>query len=62
MGLKRSAAHVEAKDALVSLGWKRPTASAAVERALEELGNAPLEHVIRAALRHCWQPESFAPA
>jgi len=56
------AAHVEAKEALVALGWKRHKASEAVDRALGELGEAPLEHVIRSALRHCWQSEVHAPS
>jgi len=62
VGLKRVAAHIEAKDALVALGWKRSTASTAVEQAITEVGDAPLEQVIRSALRHCWQPETFAPS
>jgi Holliday junction resolvasome RuvABC DNA-binding subunit len=56
------AAHVEAKDALVALGWRRPTASAAVEQAIAEHGNAPLEEIIRSALRNCWKPETYAPS
>jgi len=56
------AAHVEAKDALVALGWRPKTASAAVEQAVAEHGNAPLEQIIRSALRHCWQPETHAPS
>jgi hypothetical protein len=62
VGVKRVAAHVEAKDALVALGWKRQTAAAAVEKAAAEQGNAPLEQIIRSALRHCWQPETYAPS
>jgi hypothetical protein len=62
VGLKSIAAHVEAKDALVSLGWKPRIATAAVEHAVAEHGNAPLEQLIRAALRRCWQPETYAPS
>jgi hypothetical protein len=52
---------VQAKDALVRLGWKASIATSAVDTAIRKLGDPPLEHVLRTALQQCWKPEVFAP-
>jgi 5-methylcytosine-specific restriction endonuclease McrA len=45
---------IEAKQALVQLGWKLPVARSAVEEATRSLeSTASLEQLIREALRHC---------
>ena len=49
----------QARDALVSLGWKSGIATPAVDEALAHVAaDAPLETVIREALRRC--PKPFA--
>ncbi len=52
VGLNPSLRH-DAKLALQTLGWKPKIAAAATDAALEELGDAPLESIVRAALRYC---------
>jgi hypothetical protein len=54
-----AACRVQARDALVGLGWKRSIASAAVDDAISALGPAaPLDTLIREALRRCPRPSS----
>jgi hypothetical protein len=48
---------VQARDALVGLGWKPSIARVAVDAAIHQLSpSAPLEQVIREALRRCPRP------
>jgi hypothetical protein len=58
VGLNVSTTRVQAKDALVQLGWKARVATGAVDAAIADLGDAPIEQVIRAALQRCWQPSA----
>jgi hypothetical protein len=54
-----AACRVQARDALVGLGWKRSIASAAVDDAVSALGPvAPLDALIREALRRCPRPST----
>ena len=66
VGPAASPTHRDAIDALVRLGWKSHAASAAVDRALDEADDAPLDALIPAALRQLVAGEprlvaSFAP-
>ena len=49
-------ARVQARDALVGLGWKPAIARASVDEAIAHVGAAPIELVIREALRRCPRP------
>ena len=54
-----AACRIQARDALVGLGWKRSIATAAVDDAISALGPAsPLDTLIREALRRCPRPSS----
>ena len=54
-----AACRVHARDALVGLGWKRSIAGPAVDDAASALGPAaPLDALIREALRRCPRPSS----
>ena len=48
-----AAARAQARDALVGLGWKAAIARAAVDEAIAHVGAAPIEIMIREALRRC---------
>jgi hypothetical protein len=53
---EKSTTRSDARTALFGLGWKSPTAAAAVDAALAELGaDPPLERVIYVALSKCWR-------
>jgi hypothetical protein len=55
--LDRTIHIAQARDALVGLGWKTSIARIAVERAMSHVGrDAPLEAIIREALRRCPRP------
>ncbi|MGE0872891.1 MAG: HNH endonuclease [Kofleriaceae bacterium] len=55
--LDRAALQVDARRALITLGFKAPEASAAVAAALAQVGHgATLEQVLREALRRCHKP------
>jgi hypothetical protein len=56
VGPLKSLTRVQAKEALIGLGWKSRIATNAVDGAIAELRDAPLVDVIRAALRRCWAP------
>jgi hypothetical protein len=49
---------VQLRDALVGLGWKPAVARTAVDAALSAIGDAPLDVLLREALRRCPRPSS----
>jgi len=54
---EQAALRTQARDALVGLGWKSGVAASAVDEALAAgHANAPLEQLIREALRRCPVP------
>jgi hypothetical protein len=59
-GTKLDAAttRVQVRDALVGLGWKPAIARVAVDAALSAIGDAPLDVLLREALRRCPRPSS----
>jgi len=46
----------QARDALVGLGWQTTIARAAVDEAIAHVGTAPIDIVLREALRRCPKP------
>jgi len=55
--LDAAVVRVQARDALVGLGWKAAIARAAVDEACAHVGaTATIEDVIREALRRCPRP------
>jgi hypothetical protein len=50
----------QARDALVGAGWTRSIACDAVDAALRENAEAPLEQIVRVALRFCMQSRARA--
>ena len=56
-----SAIRIQAKAALVGLGWNPAIAGAAVDGACAELTAPTLEALIREALRRCPMPLARAP-
>jgi hypothetical protein len=56
--LDAATTRVQVRDALVGLGWKSAVARAAVNEALAVVGNAPLDELLREALRRCHRPSS----
>lgn len=58
-GFGVAAARAQARDALVGLGWKPAIARGAVDAAMSHVGGeAPLEALIREALRRCPRPSA----
>jgi len=57
--LDHAIARVEARTALVTMGWKPAIARAALDAAASHVGpDAPLEVWVRTALRHCPLPRT----
>ena len=54
--LDRATISVEARTALVTLGYKKHEAAAAVDAALVHVGGDALDVLIREALRRCGKP------